>query len=177
MASPIKTPFDALIHEVLDKIRLTTGLSYDAKQMVILRIPATENFFAALEFYTTDDDDKVRVHVYLQQGTTNTSSKLQIEKQSQFYCSKYNYLYKDYGDTTKVYSYVRNIDYITVIDEILQLPTICSTGIEFLVTEDGRPILTNDSINISVNAVYNKLVTNDNLILTTESNQPINVEV
>ncbi len=177
MASTISTPFDALIHEVLDKVQYTLGLSYDAKSMAIIRIPAAPNFFAALEFYTTETSDDVRVHVYLQQGYDDLSSKLTLEKQGQFYCSQYSVLYPQYGSTTNVFSYVRTINSSLIMDEILLLPTACSSGLEFLTAENGQYLLLDNGDSISVNQVYTNLFTESGLILTTESNQPFNLEV
>lgn len=173
MQNIIRTPFDALIREVLDKITSTTGRVYDPKQIAIVKIPSPNNFFAAMEFYTVETDDDIRVQVYLQEGTDDSSSKLWLKDQADFYCSRYSILYPEYGDDTRVYTYVRTIRSSLVIDEIMLLPTACSNGFEFLTTESGIQIITDTSDPISVTTLFQSLLSDNNNYILTESGQPL----
>lgn len=169
----IRTPFDALINEVIGKIFTSTGQTYTPKEIAIVKIPTTENFFAALEFYTVETDDDIRVQAYLQEGTDDASSKMWLKNQADFYCSKYSILYPQYGEKTNVYTYVRTIRSSLIMDDILELPTACNNGYEFLVTESGVSILTNDLVNISVTTIQQPLLLEDSGYLLTETNEPI----
>ncbi len=173
MQAIIRTPFDALIREVITKISETTGLMYEPKQMAIVKIPCADNFFAALEFYTVDTDDDIRVQVYLQEGTDDSSSKFWLKSQADFYCSKYSILYPEYGDATRVYTYVRTIISSLIIEDVSELPTACNSGDEFLVTESGILIITNDMFKISATTITSPLLSDIDEYILTESNQPI----
>ncbi len=146
----ISTPFDALLYQVLHKIQFELGITYDPSELKVVRIPTTNPFFAAIECYTTDTADDVRVHVYLQNGDDDASTPFVLDNQGQFYCPESSPLYPEYGPGTKVYTYVRTIVPDLVMEYLNDLPTACAQAGMILATESGQPILQENSNYISI---------------------------
>lgn len=142
MYTPIKTPFDALVREVMGKLQEKTGIVYEVGDLIPIRIPGPANYFSSLEFYTESLTDDIRMQVNLQEGTDDSSSAPFLKNQEDFYCPKYSVNYPMYGDGTKVYTYVRTIRSSLVIKDILLLPSACDGALNYLITESGTPILT-----------------------------------